>query len=371
MGKARPIQAAKRGGFWRNLLWSVLFPVRDKRVVVTAPGALLIALAIAIGLAAYNTASNILFITLALLLGCLVLSGVLSWLNFRGLRWELTVQAPLRAGREHAIGVTMENRKTLLPSYCVTLDVRNSSQPADRRINLGDRIDPRGTLETSWTITPQKRGVEVVELAYIGSAFPFGFLYKRMPADAAAEALVWPAAIEYRRLPVRVWERHHAGEALARVGNAGDLQALRRYQSGDSHRQIHWKVSARLRKLVVRQHTAEGEEAFLVWLNTGDGLWRNSAQFELLCSFAGTVAEDLFRASRLEAVAIDRESPRAVRSVRDVEAFLDRIALLEPSDRPSSFAPHARLRGPNIMTFVPEGSRGVAAYVDGEKAAAA
>ena len=31
---------------------------------------------------AYNSSSNILFITLALLLACLVLSGVLSWLTF-------------------------------------------------------------------------------------------------------------------------------------------------------------------------------------------------------------------------------------------------------------------------------------------------
>ena len=84
-------------------------------------------LAMAIGAAAYNSANNILFITLALLLACLILSGVLSWLNFRGLEWDLGVSEPLRAGQTATALVSLSNHKRLLPTYGIwfMLGLRN------------------------------------------------------------------------------------------------------------------------------------------------------------------------------------------------------------------------------------------------------
>jgi len=54
----------------------------------TVSGLALIGLALGIGSAAYNAANNILFITLSLILSCLILSGVMSWVNLRGVSWS-------------------------------------------------------------------------------------------------------------------------------------------------------------------------------------------------------------------------------------------------------------------------------------------
>ena len=80
-------------------------------------------------------------------------------------------------------------------------------------------------------------------------------------------------------------------------------------------------------------------------------------------------------------VVVDHDPPLAVRSVHDLEAFLERLALVEGDppagpDRPASpfsgsAAPAAARTQRNLMTFVPDGARGVIAYVDGEKAASA
>src|SRR5690606_16663418 len=64
-----------------------------------------------------NASNNILFITLALLLGCLVLSGVLSWLNFSRLRWRLLFPSAARAQLPVAITLELANDKRLLPTY--------------------------------------------------------------------------------------------------------------------------------------------------------------------------------------------------------------------------------------------------------------
>ena len=49
---------------WHRLLWALVFPKRRHRIALTVPGLFLMALAMGIGSAAYNTGSNILFITL-------------------------------------------------------------------------------------------------------------------------------------------------------------------------------------------------------------------------------------------------------------------------------------------------------------------
>ena len=79
-----PAGARERRRFsWRAVVWALVYPERGHRTIPTLPGMMLIGLALGIGTAAYNSASNILFITLSLLLSGLVLSGVWSWINFR------------------------------------------------------------------------------------------------------------------------------------------------------------------------------------------------------------------------------------------------------------------------------------------------
>ena len=91
-------RSQRRRFTWNALLWAMVYPQRGQRTVPTVSGTLLIALALGIGSAAYNSANNILFITLSLLRACLILSGVLSWLNFRSVAWRLELVPPLRAG---------------------------------------------------------------------------------------------------------------------------------------------------------------------------------------------------------------------------------------------------------------------------------
>ncbi len=98
------------------MLWGLVWPRRFERTQPTISGVVLIGLSMGIGTAAYNSASNILFIALALLLACLILSGVLAWLNLRGLAWQLEVQPPLRAGQPAEVSLELSNGKKFLPT---------------------------------------------------------------------------------------------------------------------------------------------------------------------------------------------------------------------------------------------------------------
>jgi uncharacterized protein (DUF58 family) len=364
------------------VLWFLLYPQRGQRTGLTVSGLLVIVVSVGIGTAAYNSASNILFLTLSLLLGCIILSGILSWQNFRGLSWRLEVVPPLRVRQPHPIALVLRNSKLFLPSYGVWFEVKLERSGENKDLVLRRRLDPRSETRLECTVTPHHRGKERIELIYVGSYFPFGFLRKTILIELSEEVVVWPAPIEYRRNAVAAWQRQPTGADLRRIGQGGDLHSLRRYQSSDSHRLIHWKASARLKQLMVKQTAAEAGETFSLWVDLRPELWARPEQFELLCSFAATIAEDLFRTGKLSAVAVGRNPLVPVRGLRDLELFLDRLALASPAEAaaasqerdvpmsPAS-APVAWSAGRNVMVFAPDGPRGVAAYVNGERAASA
>jgi len=367
---------------WAKVLWSHLYPRRGQRITPTVSGILLISVALGIGSAAYNTSNNILFITLSLLLGCLILSGVLSAMNFGKVSWRVIAAGPYRVGQTGSIGIEIKNEKKILPTYGLWFDLRSRANEKNERLVLRERLDPQGgQARLDWTWQPSHRGRELVKLGAIGSLFPFGFLRKVLTSDIETEVLVWPAPVEYQHFSTLSPLRRQSGHAVNRLGHSGDLLALRRYSQGDSHRLIHWKASARLQHLMVRQFSTEQQEGYSLHLDSSAELWSDADQFELLCSFVATLAEDLFTTGRLGTVAIDLEAPRAIRSVRDLESFFDELANLErrqPTGRPSR-APFAedvlarasRPSNPVTLTFAPEGNRGVAAIINGEKAAAA
>ncbi len=392
---------------WHTLLWSLVFPAKRHRIAPTVTGLFLLMLAMGIGTAAYNTASNILFITLSLLLACLLLSGLLSWFNFSGVCWRLRPPGPWRARHETLITVEVQNRKRWLPSYGLWFElltqprqVPADAKPADQmkvreilaavdklvtrgRIFMRERLEAGGALTLDWGVKPARRGEAVVELDAVGSLFPFGFLKKSIGVALRQPVLVWPAQVEYQWSGAAAAPAGSSGRRTARAGTGDDLLALRPYERGDSHRLIHWKASARLGKLMLRQFAAESHDGFVLQLDTPAGVWTRPEQFELLCSFAATLAEDLYAGGRLRGVCVNGGPWQPTRRLRDVEAFWDELARLQPGgggrgdalNRPEGGGgqpprpQNANAR--NVITFAPEGARGVAAYVDGRQTAAA
>ncbi|MBC7366806.1 MAG: DUF58 domain-containing protein [Undibacterium sp.] len=389
---------------WSELVWALVWPRGGERIVPTVSGVILIALCFGLGTAAYNSSSNILFITLSLLLACLILSGVLSWLNLRGVAWRLEVKPPLRTGQVASAGLALRNGKKFLPTYglwfewvarpmadpmagakaesTVTgkgIDVRAILKKAEAEavrgnVTLRERLEAQGEVQLDWSFAPARRGRLRVELAGVGSLFPFGFLRKYVGTELRADVIVWPAAVEYRRLAVNGARRIGGSEQRTRVGSGGDLLALRRYADGDSHRLIHWKASARTQQLLVRQFMAESSQGYAVWLRTDAELWPRAEQFEMLVSFAATLVEDLFRAGQLHSLALDGEPAVAVRHGRDLETWLDRLAVVEfkaataDGERGGGTAPTGG-GGRNMLVFAPDGTHGAAAYIDGQRAA--
>jgi uncharacterized protein (DUF58 family) len=352
--------------FWR-LLWFLLLPPDTQRTVATPAGGVLIVVSLGIGVAAYNNANNVLFIALSLMLSSLVLSGMLSWVNFRGVTWRLVLPPHFRAGEPVSLHLELVNAKRIAPTYSLLFRVRARQENATQPLYFNDRLDPNGRAGLDWLFTPKQRGRETIEIAGVESQFPFGFLRKTAGGGVRHEVLVWPARVPYEFAPPLSQRAHFSGEAQRRPGPGADLLGLRTYRPGDAPRLMHWKASARLGHLVVRQTGEEQRTGYYILVDTGKAIWAEAEQFERLCSLAASLAEDLFAEGKLLGFSINGEPVQQVKRLADLQALLDRLARLEPVAHSTAPA----LAGNNVITFKPGPRHQAYACLNGQLAGAA
>ncbi|MGB9513237.1 MAG: DUF58 domain-containing protein, partial [Candidatus Acidiferrum sp.] len=111
-----------------------------------------------------------------------------------------------------------------------------------------------------------RRGLYRQEAFRIVTRFPFGFLQKARRLDIASEALVYPSVEATAAFLDVLPGIQGAMESLAK-GRGQDLYALRDYLPTDSVRHVHWKASARLGALMVREFAREDDTRVLLVLD--------------------------------------------------------------------------------------------------------
>lgn len=331
-----------------RLLGQLVHPPRGHRTLPTRTGSLLIVITIGVGTAAFNTGQNVLYLALALLLSSLLVSGLLSWWNFKGCRWRLEAGRHFRAGQASPVYLEVENTKRRLPSYALTFEVEAVRGGVQTDLPLRGRLDPGATVRLLWEFVPARRGAETILLRGLVSRYPFGFLKKIIRDSHQREIVVWPSRIPYSFIGDKAGRRWLCGHHWRR-GEGVELVSLRRYRSGDPLKRIHWKATARMGRLQVRETNQEHHRAFSLSVDPQAG-WAGPEQVDRLCAFAGSLAEDLYQRDQLKAVEIVGGESWPVGGIEDVYRFLDTLAVLEPA---SGGLAGRRSTLPDPIRFIP------------------
>jgi len=318
--------AAKRGRSSLLTLAKELFiPPRGHRVLPTASGMLVIVIGLCIGLAAYNTENNILFAALSMLIASIIVSGMLCWLNFQSARWRIETSPTFRVGESGEVALVVENSRNRAPVYCLRFDLESTETGDEKSLYL------RNGLVPVWNFVLERRCETIFALSYAVSNFPFGFLRKHVSGDSRKQIAIWPARIAYRRLGNPLGGVSWQGQTVKNRGVSGDFIGLRSYAEGDPLRSVHWKASAKQGKLMVKQVSAESQALYSLLIDPSAYLWKNEVQFEKMCSFAVTFAEDLFVEGRLDRIHVAGGFTIKVDRVADLETFFDEMARLQPT----------------------------------------
>jgi uncharacterized protein (DUF58 family) len=237
---------------------------------VTREGWIYIGGILIVALAALNTGNNLLFLILASLIAVILMSGILSSITLSGVAMRLELPEHIFAGQPVRALVELENEKLTLPSFSLRVEAakKKNSPPAallETPVYF-PYLPKRDRVQQGVPITFARRGAYRQDAFRIVTRFPFGFLQKAHRVELQTEALVYPSVEPAREFVEILPGLQGALESLNK-GRGQDLYALRDYVPTDNARHVHWKASARLGSLMVREFTREDDCRVLLVLD--------------------------------------------------------------------------------------------------------
>jgi len=236
----------------------------NMRQQVTWLGFVFTLTALLIGLAAFASGNNLLFLLLAALLATLLISGFVSRLGLAGLELDLIVPAHIAAQRAVAARLVVKNSKRLVPSF--SLHLTGSPGSGLRHQLYIPLIPPGGTLNEPVELFFARRGTYKDNTFSFSSRFPFGFKHRRAHVRLEREVLVYPAVDPQPGFEALLAEIAGEIEASQR-GRGSDFYRIRPYEALESARHVDWRATAHTGDLQVREFAREQDQAIALFLD--------------------------------------------------------------------------------------------------------
>jgi len=292
---------------------------------ITRAGVLYVLTTLLVGLAAFLSGNNLLFLLLAAMLATLLISGFVSRLSLAGLELEFDLPEHIPARRPVAARIRVSNSKWLLPSFSIRLTGIRPS--AFARPIYFPVIPARSRLEETVTVVFGRRGRHREESFQFATRFPFGFSERRVVVKLPREILVYPCLDPLAGFDELAGEIQGELEARQR-GRGHDFYRIRPYEPLESARHVDWKATAHTGELQVREFARETEPLVEIVLDLDVGpAHRDWFEIAVECS-AYLAWRVLLGEARLRFRT--QEFDLAVPAEGDVYTILKYLALVEP-----------------------------------------
>jgi uncharacterized protein (DUF58 family) len=251
-------------------------------------------------------------VNLLVVLGGLMFAPLLlSWRHTSvSLRWitvERRMQRRLFAGEPALVTLDVHNNRRRMSTWMMRVEDVHIRQQAKRRNRKRLRgsseciipaVHPQSTVATQYRILFGRRGEYQLGPIRISSQFPLGIVRSIRSVPVWDSILVYPQI--GRLLPgwyaLLESEKPGTQQSSSRQGYVdGDFYGLRDWRSGDSRRWIHWRTTARIGRLAVRQFERQNKPDFALIV---DPFSLDDSTLEIVeraISFAATIVVNLAR----------------------------------------------------------------------------
>jgi uncharacterized protein (DUF58 family) len=238
--------------------------IPDWQIRVTNFGLGYILMCLVVAIAAMNTGNNGLYLVLAAMLAAMIVSGLISRSNVRGVDCEIETAGEVIATRPAWLKIRLENR--LKTATAQAIFFLHESLPGPLWV---DPLAPGEKRELVVEGTFPRRGVYLEADAGLLSRFPMGLFRKYRKARLVREIVVYPLP-ETSAVPELPIEDSRGGRPHPRSrGGGSDIRTLREFSPGDDPRDVHWKQSARMRRWIVREREAERDRVLFLAVENG------------------------------------------------------------------------------------------------------
>ena len=174
-------------------------------------------------------------------------------INLAGVTVTLESVQPAFVGQEVSLPLEIMNDSRAI-RYGIELAVSGSNRKRQRI----DHIPAHKAARVTLRFPVRQRGEHSVEILYLTSAYPLGFIRFLKKFASSQTYIVYPKPAGEVRLPSSFVLRRD-GRPLTEFGEGDDFAGVRPYVYGESQRHIDWRAVARGQSLITKQFTAEAE----------------------------------------------------------------------------------------------------------------
>jgi uncharacterized protein (DUF58 family) len=291
---------------------------------------------------------NLLFLLAGIMVGPLLLNWRFVVLAIRELAVYRRLPDQIFAGRPFRVEVFGRNYRRRLGSWMLVVDDLVQPIAGGRKLARGVKANARvvfpylaagKTEKATYLITLPRRGRYQFGPMQVSTRFPMGLVKAAAKLKRYEQIVVWPrlGRLTPDWLRVMVSDRLGRQPVSIRQGPIeGDYFGLREWRPGDSKRWIHWRTTAKMGELAVRQFEQVHDQDLAMVLD----LWQpkepsrdDLGRVEMAVSFAATVVDESSRrkGSRLTlALAAKQRGNWTARvSTTFVRQTLEHLAIVE------------------------------------------
>ncbi len=295
---------------------------------------------------------NMLMLVFAVMAGPFIVNGGVAFTLLKKNRLTRRLPERAMAGEIVSVEIEFKNRKWWFNSWMMMVRDRVGHESHSKAGTHDIVLDPavlfasvpaRGTRSSRYQLRPTKRGRYAFGPLEVATRFPLGLVERGYVTDERGEMLVYPQIGTL----APAWHRQYrlatnfVEQLTSQHGTFHDeFHHLREYRNGDNPRDIHWRTSARVNNLMVREFHQSRDRGLTIVVELFLFPHATAAQrdaVELALSFVATACVDHSKRARgvEQAVFIAGSKPmqwRSNRGTAGLEPLLDRLAQVEGGD---------------------------------------
>lgn len=226
-----------------------------------------------------------------------IMAGAYLWSRASLKRTDFRVNAKrshLFPGEEVKINLDVINAKALPIHLTVAATIPIDLKPIGEKHTLKQSSGLLGYQQATfrWHLTALNRGVYTVGPLNVSASDPFGLFPRQSQIPSRREIVVYPRLVPLRAMALPRREAFGAPGGHSPVSDPVHILGTRDYQPSEPARHIHWKASARHRRLQTKVFTPSQQEKTLLLLDvSGFQSLKDEAIFEKALEVIASLAE--------------------------------------------------------------------------------
>jgi len=341
--------------------------VRVIGALLTMRGWLVLALVLVAYLFADLLSSKLLYLVSVALL----LVFIISYLQIRNTRRGLFVErviTPNPVVERNPTNVDVKvRRKSGSPPVIVALE--DVTPTGLNKLDISSSVGPLGGyVGLSYSLRPERRGIFNLGPVRVGVVDAFGLFVSSLYLGETSRLTVYPAYSFVETASAEKTLEHLGTTTLPVRGSSADFLALRGYVSSDPVKMIHWRSSAKLGRLVVRELMKEEGKSIGIVLDCQSTSGPQATQsYEVAVRVAASIAVSGINRGIDVHLVLQEDDLKIIRGDRGPVLYhklLSALATVQPRGRLSMYSVMERIAlaeppGQTIFLIMPRPGKGV------------